>query len=65
MNALGMARLMAHWESERQRFIRKAHEASTAGRPAVQYLRTASQCEARLAKLVRLTNRAAQPRSAA
>lgn len=65
MNALGMARLMAHWESERQRFMRKAHEASAAGRPALQYLRTASQCEARVSKLVRLTNKAAQPRTAA
>ena len=65
MNTLGMATLMAHWESERQRFIRKAHEASTAGRPALQHLRTASRCEARLNKLVRLAQRASQPRSAA
>jgi hypothetical protein len=65
MNALGMARLMAHWESERQRFMRQAHEASAAGRPALPHLRTASRCEARVNKLVRLTNRAAQPRSAA
>lgn len=65
MNALGMATLMAHWESERRRFIDKAHKATAAGRPALQYLRTASRCEARVNKLVRLTNKAAQPRSAA
>lgn len=65
MNTLGMATLMAHWEIERRRMLDKAHEASAAGRPALPHLRTASRCEARLNKLVRLTNRAAQPRSAA
>lgn len=65
MNTLGMARLMAHWESERRRFLDKAAENTRAGRPALTQLRYASQCEARLAKLVRLTHRASQPRSAA
>lgn len=65
MSALGMAQLMAHWECERRRFLDKAHAATNAGRPALSYLRFASRCEARLNKLVRMANKAAQPRSAA
>ncbi|UCU93992.1 hypothetical protein [Hydrogenophaga taeniospiralis] len=65
MNAVALSHLLAHWEAERRRFLDKAHEATKAGRPALTYLRTASQCEARHAKLARLIARAANPRAAA
>ena len=64
MNALGMANLMAHWEVRRRAALAAADSAARNGRPALQHLRTASRCEARLNKLVRLTQRASQPRSA-
>lgn len=65
MNPIALSNLLAHWESERRRFLDKAHEATKAGRPALTFLRTASQCEARRDKLVRLANRASLPRAAA
>lgn len=65
MNALGMATVMAHWEVRRRSALAAADSAARHGGPALQHLREASRCEARLNKLVRLTRRAAQPRSAA
>lgn len=64
MNALGMATVMAHWEIQRRQSMAQAHACSTAGRPALQHLRAASRCEARLNKLARLADTAAQTRSA-
>jgi hypothetical protein len=65
MNALGMATLMAHWEVRRRSALAAADSATRSGRPALHHMRDASRCEARLNKLVRLTQRASQPRSAA
>lgn len=65
MNALGMATLMAHWEVRRRSALAEADRAARNGRPALHHMRDASRCEARLNKLVRLTARASQPRSAA
>lgn len=65
MNALGMATVMAHWEIQRRQSMTQAHACATAGRPALQHLRAASRCEARMNKLARLTDTAAQTRIAA
>lgn len=65
MNTLGMAHLMAHWEVRRRAAVAAADSAARNGRPALHHMRDASRCEARLNKLVRLTQRASQPRSAA
>lgn len=64
MNALGMASVMAHWETQRRDSTAQAHTCADAGRPALQHLRNASRCEARLNKLARLAEKAARPRSA-
>lgn len=64
MNTLGMANLMAHWEVRRRTALAAADSAARNGRPALDHMRDASRCEARLNKLVRLTRRASQPRSA-
>jgi hypothetical protein len=65
MNVLGMATLMAHWEVRRRASLAAADSATRNGRPALHHLRDSSRCEARIAKLVRLTQRASQPRGAA
>lgn len=65
MSALGMASVMAHWEIQRRQSTAQAHACADAGRPALQHLRTASRCEARLNKLARLTAKASRPRIAA
>lgn len=65
MNALGMATLTAHWESERRRMLDRAHSAMAAGQPALPHLRAASRAEAHVNHLTRLAHRASQPRSAA
>lgn len=65
MNTLGMATVMAHWEVRRRSALAAADSAARNGRPALHHMREASRCEARLNKLVRLTQRASQHRSAA
>lgn len=65
MNALGMATVMAHWEVRRRNALAAAESAAHHSGPALHHMRDASRCEARLNKLVRLTQRASQPRSAA
>lgn len=62
MNALGMSRLIAFWEVRRLAALDEAASASRARRPALVHLRESSRCEARVAKLARLADRAAQPR---
>lgn len=63
MNALGMASVMAHWEIQRRQSTAQARACADTGRPALQHLRSASRCEARLNKLARLTEKACHPRS--
>jgi hypothetical protein len=65
MNPLAIALLLGHWEAERLRALAMAHDRTRAGRPALQYLRFSSRCEARRDKLVRLVERASVPRCAA
>ena len=65
MSALGMAAVTAHWETRRCAALAAADSAASNGRPALQHLREASRCEARLNKLEHLTAKASQPRSAA
>lgn len=65
MKATTMTALLTHWENERCRFMAKADACANAGQPALQHLRAASRCEARLNKLTRLADTAAQARSAA
>ena len=64
MSTLGLVQVLSHWESRRQGAQHAALCNTIAGQPALSHLRQASRCQARLDKLIRLTERAAQPRGA-
>lgn len=57
--------VLTHWIERRRSLLAAAAFATRNGLPALQHLRAASRCEARLNKLVRLIERASFPRGAA
>lgn len=65
MNALGLVKVVSHWECRRLAALHTARCNTVAGLPALDHLRQASRCQARLDKLVRLCASASTPRGAA